>query len=125
MLKKAWDAHAFDDGINYQAPYQANGDVRVEPPSKQDKAHVEKYCARKLLEVNGRDAIKGLLHEEPYERGLLIPRYVVKEPELARVLMEDHYQVYKTQREMQTSGTMGTGVRQKRWSWWWWWWWWW
>lgn len=41
-----------------------------------------------MLEIKGRDAIKGLLREEPYERGLLTPRYVVKEPEVARVLME-------------------------------------
>lgn len=38
MLKKAWDTDAFDDGVNYQAPYQTNGDVSVtelvEPPSK-------------------------------------------------------------------------------------------
>lgn len=113
LLRKTWDAEEHDDGIHYYAPHQIKRDVHmtelVAPPSQTDREYVDRYCTRKL-EVKVRDAIVGSLSEGLYEREKLIPHHVAKEPALARVLMEEHYQVYKTWNEMQRSRS---GVRDK------------
>ncbi|KAI8942665.1 hypothetical protein NX059_000716 [Plenodomus lindquistii] len=102
MLHAAWDADGWDDGIHVYPQFLGNGLVRVmglvEPPSEEDRVYVDRYCTRKL-ETKGRNAIDGLLGEEPDQRRLLIPHYVVKEAALARVLMEEHYRIYKIARE--------------------------
>ncbi|KAF2855775.1 hypothetical protein T440DRAFT_162743 [Plenodomus tracheiphilus IPT5] len=109
MLEEAWGDTVYDDGttIHYYPKYELCYGVTVtnlvEPPSEEDRVYVERYCQRKL-EVKGRHAIEGLLTEEPEQRRLLIPHYVVKEAALARVLMEEHYQVYKICRDMQANG---------------------
>lgn len=86
--------------------YEEMGYVEVSEliaaPSAEDKDYVEMYMKNEIR-TKGIDAIEGMLSESAANRRVLGPHYVVKEPALLRVLMEEHWQVYKKFREEKAS----------------------
>ncbi|KAF3003570.1 hypothetical protein E8E13_006425 [Curvularia kusanoi] len=79
-------------------PYEPMGFVDVseliEPPTEGDFAYVEEHLSHDKS-TYGRDIVRGLLDETaPLRRGLAL-HYVVKDPELLRVRIAEHYEVYK------------------------------
>ncbi|CAO2654751.1 Nn.00g114840.m01.CDS01 [Neocucurbitaria sp. VM-36] len=66
----------------------------IERPSEDDKQYVELFLTKRN-ETTSRDAVAGLLALSPEDKRTLGRHYVVKEPALLRVLMEDHWEVYK------------------------------
>ena len=104
VLWRAWSSTTWDP--RWSTPdddYGTMGYVDVsdliEAPSEEDRIHVEQYCAEKKIETKGRDAVVGLLGEFPASKRTLAPYYVVKEPSLLRVLMEEHWEIYKKCRQ--------------------------
>lgn len=64
------------------------------PPNDDDRAYVEEHLSDSM-EVGSRDVVRGLLDETPANRRVLAQCYVVKESPLLRILMADHYDIYK------------------------------
>jgi hypothetical protein len=68
----------------------------IAPPSEEDRVYVKEHMQGLGVEdVGARHAVRGLLDETPQSRRVLAGFYVVKEPALLRVLMEEHYEVWK------------------------------
>ncbi|KAH7062020.1 hypothetical protein BKA63DRAFT_573224 [Paraphoma chrysanthemicola] len=88
-----WALRAVED-----EPYLPMGFVDmselVDPPGDDDRAYVEEYLLGSR-EIGWRDVVRGLLDETPANRRVLAQCYVVKEPPLLRILMAEHYAVYK------------------------------
>jgi hypothetical protein len=86
-------------GLNAQDdPYLPMGFVDVssliEQPTIKDRMYVQEHLAEDAT-VGSRDIVRGLLDETPGNRRLLAQHYVVKEPSLLRILMAEHYEIYK------------------------------
>jgi hypothetical protein len=74
-----------------------------QPPTAEDRVYVEKHLSG-VREIRYRDIVRGLLDETPTSRRQLAQHYLVKEPSLLRVLMAEHYELYKrTRREREPS----------------------
>jgi hypothetical protein len=82
-------------------PYLPMGFVEmssfVEPPTEEDRAYIREHLAG-TRDVGSIDIVRGLLDETPANRRLLTQHYLVKEPTLLRVLMAEHYEIYKRMR---------------------------
>ncbi|KAF2188311.1 hypothetical protein K469DRAFT_703816 [Zopfia rhizophila CBS 207.26] len=103
ILSEAWyDPFWATFNGGEENPYQAAGYIDVSDffcsPSDEDRRYVEEYLPRRKMPM-GRNARLGLLDHSPQERRALGVHYVVKEPALFRVMMEEHYQVYKKCKE--------------------------
>jgi hypothetical protein len=66
----------------------------VEPSTDEDRTYVLEHLAG-TRDVGSMDIVRGLLDETPANRRLLTQHYLVKEPALLRVLMAEHYEIYK------------------------------
>jgi hypothetical protein len=62
----------------------------IEPPTDKDREYVEEHLSG-TTDPGCRNIAAGLLDENRTNRRILAPYYVVKEPELLRVLMAEHY----------------------------------
>jgi hypothetical protein len=109
ILEHKWNIESLLDAENgdrtmHPDPYLPMGmaDVSslIERPTTEDRAYVLEHLARNA-EVGSRDIIRGLLDETPANRRLLAQHYVVKEPALLRILMADHYEIYKRMRAIE------------------------
>jgi hypothetical protein len=76
----------------------ANVTELIEPPTDKDREYVEAYLPE-CTDPGSRTIVGGLLDETSINRRLLAQHYVVKEPELLRVLMAKQYAVYKAARD--------------------------
>jgi hypothetical protein len=102
LLKPRWDDEAWDlagSTVPLNADeYDPMGFVDItelfDSPSEGDKEYVEEHC-RERKEVVGRDAMRGLVYEYAQDRRELAMHYVVKEPELLRVMIQEHYEISK------------------------------
>jgi hypothetical protein len=65
----------------------------IMPPTEEDKSYVAEYLADRRMPP-AISIEQGLLSETPANRRVLGKHYVVKEPALLRVLMQEHYEVY-------------------------------
>ena len=104
VLKKSWENpywSRFPRNAN-AAKYEAMGPIdvteMVAKPTEQDEAHVKEYLADKVM-PKGRSVGQGLLDLNVASRRELGYLYVVKEPELLRVLMWEHWEIYKRMEE--------------------------
>lgn len=83
-------------------PYQLMGYVDmsdlIDPPSEHDftyvKEHLQDYWRGRKMPLN-RGIVMGLLDGSPEHRRGLAKLYAVKEPEILRCLMAEHFEVYK------------------------------
>jgi hypothetical protein len=109
VLERAWDTwqpvqtigNPWNNGVVIMEQYLPMGyaDVSelIHPPTAEDHVYVEWHLSG-VREVGYRDLVRGLLDETPASRRQLAQHYLVKEPALLRVLMEEHYEVYKRSR---------------------------
>lgn len=101
MLERDWYDPIWENytepGNVQELPYDPMGFVDVteliQPPTVEDFAYVEEHLAGDKT-TYGRDIVRGLLDETAALRMGLAPHYVVKDPELLRVRIMDHYEVY-------------------------------
>lgn len=98
LLRRCWNDPSW---IGENSPYQSMGFVDVsdmfEPPTEDDRKYVDEYLpAERFTKVGS--AVRGLLDETPAQRRVLGRHYVVTEPALLRVLIAEHYDMYKEQR---------------------------
>lgn len=70
----------------------------IAPPTDEDRTYVEEYVGGSR-DVGSLDIVGGLLDEVPESRRILTKHYLVKEPALLRVLMAEHYELYKLVRK--------------------------
>ncbi|OAL54290.1 hypothetical protein IQ07DRAFT_583584 [Pyrenochaeta sp. DS3sAY3a] len=95
-----WESQFHD--ANFDG-YESMGFVDVSDlvarPSEEDRAYVEEHV--KVRKRSRMDAVEGLLMETAANKRLLAPHYMVKDPPLLRVQMEEHYQVYRKRKEDQ------------------------
>lgn len=79
-------------------PYSPMGfvdlSVLIAPPTDEDRAYIAEYLPD-TREVGSPDIVRGLLDEVPEHRRILTEHYLVKEPSLLRVVMAEHYDIYK------------------------------
>lgn len=99
LLKFHWNSDVWFHPSNVGNTYEPMGFVDISdfvaPPSDYDKEYVETYIPDKKQQTSGRDIVEGLLAETVSNRRLLAPYYVTREPNLTRVLMEEHWDIYK------------------------------
>lgn len=108
LLEHAWNDDQWpepdpdDPPVAYEDAGFVQANELIEPPSEEDRLYVDTYLSRTTDDAGqGRDAVKGLLSESVQGRRILARHYVVREPSLLRVCMEEHYEVYKkVKREM-------------------------
>jgi hypothetical protein len=101
MLERDWYDPIWENytepGNVQELPYDPMGFVDVteliQPPTVEDFAYVEEHLAGDKS-TYGRDIVRGLLDETAALRRGLAPHYVVKDPELLRVRIMEHYDVY-------------------------------
>ena len=104
MLERVWYDPIWSNNYNmelgeqdWELPYDPMGfaDVTelIQPPIAEDFAYVEEQLAGDKS-TYGRDIMRGLLDETAAMRRGLAPHYVVKDPELLRVRIMEHYEVY-------------------------------
>lgn len=99
-LEKFWNDPMWSriPNIDMVDTYQPMGYIDMtelfDKPSQEDMDYVQEYLPDKLM-PRGRSIRSGLLDAVPAERRSLGHLYVVKEPNLLRVLMEEHFEVYK------------------------------
>ena len=104
MLERVWYDPIWSNNHNmelgeqdWELPYDPMGfaDVTelIQPPTAEDFAYVEEHLAGDKS-TYGRDIMRGLLDETAAMRRELAPHYVVKDPELLRVRIMEHYEVY-------------------------------
>jgi hypothetical protein len=107
LLKAKWEVLSLLDPVNggwtlQTDPYlpmgYADATELIEAPSEQDRAYVREHIEEGSTDVGTRDACRGLLDETPESRRALAVHYVVKEPELLRCLMEEHWGIWKRER---------------------------
>lgn len=95
-----WESHFHDQNFD-DDDYEAMGFVDVSEliarPSEEDRAYVEEHV--KVRKGSRMDAVEGLLMETAVNKRLLAPHYIVKDPPLLRVQMEEHYQVYRKRKD--------------------------
>ena len=107
VLKHSWDSPEWTSNGQNPKDYEPMGYVDVseliEKPSQADVAYVDSHHVVKTTETKGRDAIRGLLAESHANRRHLGPYYVVKEPNLLRVLMQEHWEVYNQLKETESA----------------------
>jgi hypothetical protein len=112
LLKPLWDSETWDLAgstvpLN-ESEYDPMGYVDItelfQQPSKEDREYVAQHCQGRR-EVAGRDAMRGLVYENKQDRRMLAMHYVVKEPELLRVMVDEHYEVYRRVAEEMGEGT--------------------
>jgi hypothetical protein len=118
ILKAKWEVLSLMDPVNggwilQSDPYLPMGFVDVteliEPPTDEDREYVKEHLPGST-DVGARGIYRGLLDETPESRRLLALHYVVKEPALLRVLMEEHYEIYKrVSRQDGARGELGSG----------------
>ncbi|KAF2467605.1 uncharacterized protein BDR25DRAFT_305393 [Lindgomyces ingoldianus] len=103
ILQSAWDDPYWShpnwavNGINEESFNEAGPiDVTelIAPPSEDDKKYVEEFLPNRRMPM-GRSVKRGLLDCNVSEKKALAKHYVVKEPALLRVLMEEHYKIYQ------------------------------
>ncbi|KAF2829194.1 hypothetical protein CC86DRAFT_464851 [Ophiobolus disseminans] len=73
-------------------------------PTDEDRAYVGEYLSG-TKDVGSMDIVRGLLDETPANRRVLTQHYLVKEPALLRVLMAEHYEIYKQVRRRNEATT--------------------
>jgi hypothetical protein len=104
ILDHVWDEMFYIDNAHDDS-YLPMGFVDLSDlialPTDEDKRYVDEHM-RGSRDVGARDIVRGLLDESPENRRLLAQHYVVKEPQLLRVLMAEHYEVYKRNRDART-----------------------
>ena len=102
LLERVWYDPIWDNntepGNVMELPYEPMGFVDVtelfRPPTAEDFADVEEHHAGDK-HTYGRDIVSGLLDVFPAMKRSLALHYVVKDPELLRVRIMDHYDVYE------------------------------
>lgn len=102
LLEAYWSDPIWENttepGNVIEQPYDPMGFVDIteliEPPTAEDVAYVNEHCYGQLM-TPGRDILRGLLDETASQRRTLAVNYVVKEPALLRVRIEEHYKAYK------------------------------
>ena len=100
ILRAAWEAAWFGD--DEDGPYEAMGFIDVthmfQPPSQEDREYVAEYLeeGEKTKMPTSPRITDGLLDCTAADRRFLGEHYVVKEPQLLRILMQENYEVYRT-----------------------------
>jgi hypothetical protein len=99
ILERAWNDEIWDVGDDTgDAEYQPMGFVDmselVELPTHEDRAYVEEY-GFDIRNMSTRLVVQGLLTQSTADKRRLAIHYVVREPQVLKVLMEKHYEVYK------------------------------
>jgi len=107
ILEEAWNQPGWAPAIvpygvaasSIPDRYQPMGYIDVSdvflPATPEDKQYVAEYLPGKRMPT-GRHVTRGLLSEPPAQRRLLGHLYFIKEPALLKVLMEEHWMMYKS-----------------------------
>jgi hypothetical protein len=109
LLERVWYDPIWENntepGNVQELPYDPMGFVDVteliQPPTVDDFTYVEIHIAGDMS-TYGRDIVRGLLDETAALRRGLAMHYVVKDPELLRVRITEHYEVYSKMKIEQT-----------------------
>lgn len=96
-LQRKWVLRNVEDD-QYQPMGFVDMSELLEPPTDAERAYVEEHLPE-TRDVGSMDIVRGLLDETPANRRLLTQVYLVKEPALLRILMAEHYEMYKKRRE--------------------------
>jgi hypothetical protein len=80
----------------------------IEPPPHKDREYVEAHLSGHIDPGCG-DIAAGLLGENRTNRRMLAAYYVVKGPELLRVLIAEHYTFFKVARDRKQGGGVEAG----------------
>ncbi|KAH6614126.1 hypothetical protein C7974DRAFT_380497 [Boeremia exigua] len=102
QLEAYWNSPMWTvGGEENEVPYEPMGFVDVTaligPPTEEDRAYVREHNLSEQPTLS-RDPCRGLIGETAAQRRVLAETYVVKEPALLRVLIMEHYEVYKRMR---------------------------
>jgi hypothetical protein len=94
LLRNRWE----NGDIVFDEEYNPMGYVDItalfERPSQEDKQYVEQHYQGRR-DVVGRDAINGSLLCDQEDRRALATQRLLKDPELTRVKIEEHYEIFK------------------------------
>ncbi|KAF2268774.1 hypothetical protein CC78DRAFT_529752 [Lojkania enalia] len=116
-LKELWDYPFWDDFYTESNPmpvslardYEPAGWIDMSelfgPATEEDRKYVEEYLPDRVM-PEGRNVQTGLLDCSPDERRALAKHYVVSEPELLRVMMEEHYEFWKKYKSIEAEGVL-------------------
>lgn len=102
LLEAYWSDPIWENttepGNVIEHPYDPMGFVDItelmEPLTAADISYVKEHCSGQLM-APGRDILRGLLDETASQRRALAVYYVVRDPALLRVRIEQHYKAYK------------------------------
>jgi hypothetical protein len=97
ILARSWNEEIWADpsGDAYHPMGFVDVTELVAPPTEEDRMYVREH-GLSSKNMYTRDVVQGLLSETTANRRMLAVHYVVKEPQLLRVLMEEHYEIYET-----------------------------
>lgn len=109
ILRTAWEVYAAnnvlvaigaeDEDDSYKPMGFADVSEFIASPTIKDREVMDLLLSSNesvsWMDVTRVDITRGLLDETPVGRRLLAPYYIVKEPALARVLIAEHYEIYK------------------------------
>jgi hypothetical protein len=104
ILRERWyDPTWYTNDVSAEAPpYEPMGFVDmsdlIAPPTSKDDTYVQEYLSAYMNTGRmpwNREIGHGLLDESPANRRLLAKHYAVKEPNLLRCLMRNHFEVYQ------------------------------
>jgi hypothetical protein len=122
MLHAAWDDAMWIDD-DEDGPYQAMGFINVThlfaPPSQADREYVAEYLAETGGEQTEKMPIspyitQGLLDVTAADRRLLGVHYVVKEPQLLRIMMQREFERFVRVRDEGAEGMRDVGAGVER-----------
>ncbi|ORY02062.1 hypothetical protein BCR34DRAFT_574463 [Clohesyomyces aquaticus] len=113
ILSEAWNdpywrrfpRNLGDNDIPYESAGYIDSTEIVAPPSEDDKKYVEEFLPHRVMPA-GPPIRQGLLACSVANRQILGKHYVVKEPALLRVLIEEHYMNYKDCKERYEQGEL-------------------
>jgi hypothetical protein len=100
MLIEEWNNEYWEQVIGrpLEGEYENSGFVDVSDAfgaaTEVDRCYANEYLPHRIMPT-GRDAIRGLFQELPAQRRMLGSLYFVSEPQLLKVLMDEHFEVYK------------------------------
>jgi hypothetical protein len=94
ILRNRWE----NGDIVFDEEYHPMGYVDItelfERPSQEDRQYVEQHYQGRR-DVAGRDAMRGSLLCDQEDRRALATHKLLKDPELTRVMIEEHYEIFK------------------------------
>lgn len=100
MLEEEWNSSVWGgiNGLPVNEEFKPSGFIEVSgmfvPATDDDRQYVDDYLPEKIMPA-ARDVISGLFAESPARRRDLGSLYFVSEPPLLRVLMDEHWVVFK------------------------------